>query len=156
MIRPAATADIEFISALQNRPDYLSMIAADHPDQLRSYRTDPSKHLLIFQIDDTPAGFLLLSIGGSQGVVELRRCALVKPGHGLGTLMLSELKHHVFRTLEAHRLWFDVAADNTRARRAYEKAGFVCEGALRHHWKRRSGDYADLALYGMLRDEYDA
>jgi RimJ/RimL family protein N-acetyltransferase len=44
---------------------------------------------------------------------------------------------------------------NDRARRAYEKAGFVHEGTLRRaHFSR--GTHHDVHVMGLLRDEWVA
>ena len=61
--------------------------------------------------------------------------------------------HRVFDEMKAHRLWLDVIDDNVRAQHVYRKLGFVEEGRLRKA-SRRSGDWRDLILFGMLRSEW--
>ena len=54
-----------------------------------------------------------------------------------------------------HRIHLSVEAENPRARRCYEKAGFVEEGVLReHHYDR--GRYHDVVRMGILRTEFEA
>ena len=52
------------------------------------------------------------------------------------------------------RAWeLDVYADNTRAQRSYEKAGFRHEGTLRHgHFA--DGRFMDVERMALLRDEW--
>lgn len=44
-------------------------------------------------------------------------------------------------------------ADNTAARRCYEKAGFVTEGIKRHAYYN-NGQFRDVVIMGMLHEEY--
>lgn len=154
MLRPATPDDLDFVCSLQARPEYHALIAEDGRDRLLGYLSGTSEQLLIWAQEDRPEGFVLLSgnLYGS-GKVELRRLALDKPGRGQGQALLADLIAYVFDELGAYRLWFDVADDNDRARRAYERAGFIHEGTLRKHWHRRTGDKVDLALYGMLAED---
>ena len=50
---------------------------------------------------------------------------------GLGTEAMELLLKHGFETLNLHRIYLKVFADNNGAIRSYEKAGFVHEARLR-------------------------
>ena len=52
-------------------------------------------------------------------------------GRGLGTEAAALVVEHAFATTDLHRISLDVQAGNPRARRSYEKVGFVVEGVLR-------------------------
>jgi RimJ/RimL family protein N-acetyltransferase len=52
-------------------------------------------------------------------------------GRGLGTEATRLICGYGFEKLALHRISLEVYAFNPRARRAYEKAGFVAEGVLR-------------------------
>ncbi len=150
-LRPATETDLGFITALQARPDYAALVAFDPEEALRRYIMSPEAALMIWEEDDQPEGFVLIcGLGNADRTLELRRLAIATPGQGRGRRCLAELTDHAFGPLNARRLYLDVAADNTRARAAYERAGFVYEGTLRQAWARRTGDYADLALYALL------
>ncbi len=60
-----------------------------------------------------------------------------------------------FETLNLNSINLGVNAENIRAVRSYEKAGFVREG-LRRSFIFRNGRYYDMAVYSILRNEYDA
>lgn len=157
MLRVARKKDIAFIEALQARPEFRSMIAEDSAARLAEYIREPVSHLLIWERAGRPAGFVLIDHPAeSPHRAELVRLCLDRPGQGEGQAMIAATAGYAFDTLQADRLWLDVAADNTRARRAYEKAGFTHEGTLRGHWLRRTGDRADLALYGLMRSDWRA
>ena len=53
-------------------------------------------------------------------------------GKGYGTDAVNAIVDFGFGELRLERIWLNVWTENDRARRAYEKAGFVHEGTLRH------------------------
>ena len=74
---------------------------------------------------------------------------------GYGTESVQLLLRHGFETLNLHRIYLRVYSTNPRARRSYEKAGFVLEGTMREA-VYRSGRYADIHIMSLLRPEWDA
>jgi RimJ/RimL family protein N-acetyltransferase len=76
-------------------------------------------------------------------------------GQGYGTEATEVLLRAGFYELNLHRIALDVIADNARARRSYEKIGFVLEGTKRQDCFRE-GRFRDVHLMSMLRDEYTA
>ena len=74
---------------------------------------------------------------------------------GLGTEVMGLLLRHGFETLNLNRVFLRVYADNPRAIRAYEKAGFVREGILREAVFKR-GKFMDVHIMGILRREWVA
>jgi RimJ/RimL family protein N-acetyltransferase len=73
-------------------------------------------------------------------------------GAGHGTEALKQTIDFAWRDLNLHRVWLRVFADNTRAIRAYKKAGFVEEGVMRDA-AHIDGRYVDMALLGIIRAE---
>lgn len=74
---------------------------------------------------------------------------------GYGTEVMSLLARHCFDTLNLNRVSLRVYAENARARRAYEKAGFVEEGRLREAVYKH-GKYDDVIMMSVLRSEWAA
>jgi RimJ/RimL family protein N-acetyltransferase len=74
-------------------------------------------------------------------------------GKGFGTDALRALGGYAFRELNLNRLWLRVYEDNPRARRSYEKVGFVVEGRMRQD-RFHGGRYSDTLVMGLLRDEW--
>ena len=72
---------------------------------------------------------------------------------GLGTDVTEVLVRHAFATLNLHRVWLRVFADNARGRKVYERAGFVLEGRQRDG-DFRDGDYQDVLVYSLLSTEW--
>jgi len=76
-------------------------------------------------------------------------------GRGHGPDALHALVDFGFGELRLERIWLDVYAYNERARRVYERVGFVHEGTLRHG-VYRDGDFHDVERMSILRDEWAA
>ncbi|MER7889518.1 GNAT family protein [Micromonospora sp. NPDC094482] len=81
---------------------------------------------------------------------------LIGPGgrdRGLGTEATRLLVGYGFERLGLHRISLEVYAFNPRARRAYEKVGFVAEGVLRD--ALRDGDgWVDATVMSILASEW--
>lgn len=76
-------------------------------------------------------------------------------GKGYGTDAVSAIVDFGFGELRLERIWLNVWTENPRARRAYEKAGFVLEGTLRHD-RYEHGAYTSGHVMAILRSEWEA
>jgi RimJ/RimL family protein N-acetyltransferase len=73
-------------------------------------------------------------------------------GRGLGTEATRLITYYGLDELGLHRIELEVYAFNPRARRAYEKAGFVAEGVRRDAllW---DGEWVDAVVMSMLETD---
>jgi RimJ/RimL family protein N-acetyltransferase len=73
---------------------------------------------------------------------------------GLGTEAIRLLLGYGFERLGLHRIALDVINFNPRAKRVYEKLGFVTEGVLRaeHRW---DSQWIDVTIMSMLARDWD-
>ena len=76
-------------------------------------------------------------------------------GKGYGTDAMNALLDFGFGQLRLERIWLEVYDYNERARKSYEKSGYVVEGTLRHS-NYRAGKFHDVQLMAILRDEWSA
>lgn len=74
-------------------------------------------------------------------------------GRGVGTAAAKLMLDYCFREEKLHRVFLRVLADNVRAIRSYEKAGFQREAYLRE-CEFLDGEYRDIVLMGILDREY--
>ncbi len=74
---------------------------------------------------------------------------------GYGTEAMRLMLKHGFETLNLHRIFLRVFEDNPRAVRAYEKAGYVHEGRMRHA-TYSDGKHKDVLFMSVLREEWQA
>lgn len=73
-------------------------------------------------------------------------------GAGLGRRLLDAAVGWA-RERGCHKVGLEVWPHNTRARRLYERAGFVEEGYLRRHYRRRNGELWDAVVMGLILDD---
>lgn len=123
-------------------------------------REDQGKDAFTFLIclvaDERPIGEVMLAdLDRVNGSAQLG-IFIGEPGEwgrGYGTDAVNAIVDFGFGELRLERIWLNVWTDNARARRAYEKAGFVREGTLRHdryeHGAHTSGD-----VMSILRSEW--
>ena len=70
---------------------------------------------------------------------------------------LAEVLRFCFTELGLHRVSSSHAAENPASGRVMEKCGLSYEGMLRKHVRLLStGEYADIVLRGILREDYFA
>jgi hypothetical protein len=74
-------------------------------------------------------------------------------GKGYGTDALRITLRYAFEELDLHRVTLNVFANNARAMRSYEKAGFRSEGRLREAMLR-DGRRIDIVYMGILKEEF--
>ena len=72
---------------------------------------------------------------------------------GYATQAAELMKAYAFRRLGLHKLTLRVLAENQRARRSYEKAGFCQEGYLKEEVRLKDGRYHDVVLMACFQEE---
>jgi len=76
-------------------------------------------------------------------------------GRGIVTRAVRALLQIAFDELGLHRVSIRAGVENARSRAIPERLGFTLEGILRGEGRGRGGFY-DLAVYGLLEDEWRA
>jgi len=107
---------------------------ANHEEWVRSLGKTSNKVIFAVRADERLVGVVqLIDIDQVHRSAELtiRIGEAEKRGMGYGTLALHQAIDFAWRDLNLHRVWLRVFADNHRAIRAYEKAGFVREDVMR-------------------------
>jgi RimJ/RimL family protein N-acetyltransferase len=141
---------------------YLPMSNADEEKWFeRSLERDPNEKPLSIEIKDGD-GWRLIGNCGVFSIEWTNRSAELgiligdksvwNKGYGTETMIL--LLRHGFGTLNLNRLFLRVYADNPRAIRSYEKAGFVEEGRMREAIFK-NGRYEDIIIMSVLRSEWE-
>lgn len=74
-------------------------------------------------------------------------------GKGYGQEAIEAFLRFGFEDLRLHRIELVCRANNSAARRLYEKTGFQQEGVLRQKWYRE-GVYHDEICYGILHSDW--
>lgn len=140
---------------------YLPLSMADEEKWYeRTSQADAAERPLAIEVKDG-AGWLLVgncalfSIEWNNRSAEFGIFIGDKPrwNQGYGTEALELMLEHGFNTLNLNRIFLRVYASNPRARRSYEKAGFVLEGTMREGLFRH-GKYIDVHIMGVLRSDW--
>ncbi len=74
-------------------------------------------------------------------------------GRGLGSEAIALVLGHVFTVSDTHRVELEVFAHNPRARRVYERAGFLVEGRRRDALLL-DGERVDALVMAVLRPDW--
>jgi diamine N-acetyltransferase len=152
VLRPTRLDDLDFVLALEARPDYGAFILRwSREEHLATLDDADRRHLMICGAKGEPLGFILLAgLAKGGGRIELVRIALERPGKGTGGAALSTLSAYAFRELGAQCLWLDVFENNTRAQRAYRRAGFTENREVRPT-AQRDGENLPLVVMTLTR-----
>ncbi len=76
-----------------------------------------------------------------------------KRGKGYGEEALRLVLKWAFHEMKVERVTLDYFVENEIAANLYEKVGFIKEGVMRHGGKK-NGEYVDMCLMSMLKEEY--
>ena len=80
--------------------------------------------------------------------------AAAHEGRGLVTRGTAAMLDLAFDRLGLHRVQIRAAVHNDRSRAVAERLGFAHEGVLREQGLTGTGDYLDMAVYGVLDREW--
>lgn len=106
---------------------------------------------LAAEVDGRIVGYLHVGIG-PEGIGELGMClAQGARGHGLGRRLMDAAVDWA-RGVGLHKLTLQHWPWNERAHRLYDAVGFVEEGYLRRHYRRKDGSVWDAVVMGMVLD----
>jgi RimJ/RimL family protein N-acetyltransferase len=155
-IRRGTPDDIPFIMATERLEGYDALVGRWSHEQHAAAAGDPRHAYFVAETAGEPVGFALLRDWASINRVTLvQRVAVSRVGVGFGTAMLHAVVDAAFLQTDVHRLWIGCFPDNLRARRAYEKVGFVAEGIARGN-VFFLGRHRDELILAMLRPEWVA
>src|SRR5512133_1077225 len=169
-LRAVERSDVPIFQEWLNDPEvteglstYLPLSMSDEDQWYdRLARLDPAEKPLAIELKQG-RGWRLIGNSGFFNLEWMNRCAEFGIfigdksvwNKGYGTETVSLILKHGFETLNLHRIYLRVFSTNPRARRFYEKVGFVLEGALREAVYRH-GRYADVHIMSVLRSEWNA
>ena len=125
-LRPTTTIDIPFVLAAERAKDARSFVMLWSEEQHADAIVDGNQEHLLVQLDKELVGFVLLAgLTDSPSCIELRRIVVVTTGVGFGGQAIKLVLARVFDTAKADQVWLDVKPGNARARRCYERLGFI-------------------------------
>ncbi|WP_405908485.1 GNAT family protein [Streptomyces sp. NBC_00828] len=165
VLRPFTEADADGIWEILDDPDVIRFTFEPSTEltleRLRSWygsrATQPDR--LDLAVTDRATGELLGEVVLHEWDPAGRNCTfrtLIGPrgrGRGIGTEATRLIVGHGFEQLGLHRIALELYSHNHRARRVYEKVGFVEEG-VRRQTQLCDGEWADETLMAILAHEW--
>ncbi|SBT37409.1 GNAT family N-acetyltransferase [Micromonospora narathiwatensis] len=165
VLRPFVDADIAVFEVVLADPEVARLTGSPpeppDPGRLRAWygtrnsQTDRLDLAVVDKATGSCVGEVVLNEwDGHNGNCNFR--TLIGPGgrdRGLGTEAVRLIVGYGFERLGLHRISLEVFAFNPRARRVYEKCGFVAEGTLRQVL-RDGEDWVDATVMSILAPEW--
>lgn len=163
-LRPIADADTDLIVKWRNTPSVVQNFIFRQtftPEMHRSWLATKVatgqvvQYIIIDKADDKPIGSVYYrdidnhNRSAEYGIFIGEESAR---GKGLGTETAKLFIDFGFAELQLHRISLRVLAENTAARRSYEKAGFVQEGVFRD-MELLDGQYRDVVFMARLAEK---
>jgi len=167
VLRPFTEDDAAGIAEIIDDPEVIRFTFDSSteltPERLRSWYGSRSAQTdrLDLAVTDRATGELLGEVVLYEWEPASHSCTfrtLVGPrgrGRGIGTEATRLIVGHGFEQLGLNRIQLQLYADNHRARRVYEKVGFVEEG-VRRQALTRGEDRVDETLMAVLAQEWAA
>jgi len=159
-VRPMNEGDLERVLSWRNHPEVRRYMYTQHEISIDEHARwfarasqDPARHLLVFEIDTTPLGFINIQQIASGGIADWGFYAAPDAPKGTGHALGQAALRYAFEAAGLHKLCGQALALNERSIRFHLNLGFEREGVLRHqHFDGRQ--YHDVVCFGLLANEW--
>lgn len=153
-------ADMDQVLAWRNHPEVrrfmysqLEISAEEHAQWFARASQDPERHLLMFEINKSPLGFINIHLIASGGIADWGFYVAPDAAKGTGRSLGQAALRYAFEAAGVNKLCGQALASNERSIRFHLNLGFQREGILRQ--QRFDGQqYHDVFCFGMLAREW--
>lgn len=115
--------------------------------------SDPKKHLLIFEVNQQPLGFVSFNETGNGGIADWGFYVAPNAPKGSGRQLGRAALSHAFTQLKLHKVCGQALAYNQRSILFHQSLGFQQEGMLRdQHFDCER--YHHVICFGLLSHEW--
>jgi UDP-4-amino-4,6-dideoxy-N-acetyl-beta-L-altrosamine N-acetyltransferase len=159
-IRNMTFSDLKMVLAWRNHPEVRRYMFTqdeikldDHKKWYESTLGNSNKHLLVYEIENTPQGFVSFSVTNDSKVADWGFYASPGAFKGIGTLLGKAALDYAFREIGLRKVCGQVLAFNQRSTGLHNKLGFEKEGVLREQ-HLVAGEYHSVFLFGLLASEW--
>lgn len=114
---------------------------------------DPEKHLLMFEINMTPRGFINIHQIASGGIADWGFYLAPDAPKGTGLALGQAALKYAFKVVAVNKLCGQALAFNERSIRFHLNLGFQREGVLRQQYFDGQ-QYHDVVCFGILAQEW--
>jgi len=160
LVRPARESDLDgwldLYEAVATEGRWIGgELPIDRQEQRRKFlegfveRKSPAAALIAVS-GEVPAGHLFLTTRRGIGEIGMAVDHAWR-NRGVGTALMAAAVDWA-RAQGLHKVTLQLWPHNVAARRLYDKFGFVEEGYLRRHYRRRNGELWDAVVMGLVLD----
>lgn len=135
-LRSMTEADLEMVLEWRNHPDVRRHMynqaeigIEEHGRWFATASRDARRHLLIFELDGRPAGYVNL-LEDEPGQVYWGFYLAPHAAKGTGRLLGAQATAYVFEALGLQRMWGEVLAENSVSQDFHVRLGFELESIL--------------------------
>lgn len=158
-IRLMTADDLHLVLAWRNHPDIRRYMYTHHEIPLVVHQRwfeqasqNPSKHLLIYTVEENPMGFIQLSLLSDSPIADWGFYAAPDAPKGTGRRLGRAALSYAFQHLGLHKICGQALAFNEPSIRFHRALGFQQEGLLRdQHYDGQT--YHDVLCFGLLTSE---
>lgn len=160
LIRPMVHADLERVLAWRNHTEVRRYMYTQHEITLDEHQhwfertlLDPKKHLLVFEVNHQPLGFVNFNEAENGGIADWGFYAAPDAPKGSGRQLGRAALNHAFTQLKLHKVCGQALAYNQRSIQFHQSLGFQQEGILRdQHFDDER--YHHVICFGLLCHEW--
>ena len=160
LIRQMTQIDLDTVLAWRNHAEVRRFMYTqqeigieEHSNWFERASVDPKRHLLIFQVEDKPLGFINIYEITTGGIANWGFYAAPNAPRGTGSALGHAVLKYGFQTLNLHKLCGHALAFNQGSIALHLKLGFLKEGILQqHHYDGKN--YHDVWCFGLLADAW--
>jgi RimJ/RimL family protein N-acetyltransferase len=151
----ATQADIPAIMAIERTPGFEGFIGRWSEEQHAGEMAKTSTRYFVHRDGGEVKAFAIFQqIGDPDCRVHLKRTASSETGQGIGSALLSHALDWLYTETDTNRIDLDLFVENERARRTYEKLGFIVEGRMRDYHRAVDGRIRDALIMSILRADW--
>lgn len=160
-VRPMTREDVERVLGWRNHAEVRRYMYTQHEISLEEHSRwferasqDPNRHLLVFEIDGVPSGFINFD-QAAGGIAQWGFYAAPDSPKGVGRQLGVAALEYAFSSLRLHKICGQALIYNERSIKFHLNLGFKQEGVLREqHFDGQS--YHDIVCFGLLAAEWQA
>ncbi|MEH6499794.1 MAG: UDP-4-amino-4,6-dideoxy-N-acetyl-beta-L-altrosamine N-acetyltransferase [Pseudoalteromonas distincta] len=159
-VRPLLESDLQLVLGWRNHDSVRKYMYTQHEISVEEHiawfqraSVDQSRHLLIYERDGQPTGYLHFHEIGKGGVAEWGCYVSPDALRGSGTDLGFRAVEHAFTVLKLHKLCGQALAYNQKSIDFQLRVGFSQEGRLRdQHFDGQA--YHDIICFGLTEDQW--
>ncbi|WP_261845153.1 UDP-4-amino-4,6-dideoxy-N-acetyl-beta-L-altrosamine N-acetyltransferase [Aliamphritea ceti] len=159
-VREMCDQDLEYVLEWRNHPDIRRFMYSqqeigkeEHYTWFSKASIDPTKKLLIFEVDKEPVGFVNFSSIRTGNIADWGFYLAPYAAKGTGAALGKTALDYAFNDLGLHKVCGEALSYNQKSIRFHQKMGFEMEGVLRDQFFDGQ-DYHSIHCFGLLHSEW--